>query len=90
MAGPDYDAKVRHLNRLLLFEAGLRLDVRFVAAYSLFEGEGGGFAAQLPDPNGALVTVRDSDGIHFTTAGAERMARRILEVLQSDWGLAEG
>jgi hypothetical protein len=90
MAGPNYDAKVRVINGILRFEAGLRLDVRFIDAYSLFEGDGGGFAPRLPDATGALVTVRDSDGIHFTGAGAERMARRILEVLQADWRLAAG
>ncbi len=90
MEGPNYDAHLRHISAILRWEASLRLEARFIAAYSLFQGADGGFAFELPDESGTVVTVRQPDGIHYTWAGADRMARRILEVLEADWGLGAG
>ena len=90
MEGPNYDARMRHVSAILRWEASLRLDARFIEAYSLLQGEDGGFAFRLPDESGVVVTVRDPDGIHYTGAGADRVARRILEVLEADWRLGAG
>jgi hypothetical protein len=90
MSGPNYDARMRHISALLRGEASLRLDARFIEAYSLFQGEDGSFAFDLPDETGAPVTMRATDGIHYTAAGADRMAERILEFLGADWRLAAG
>ena len=87
MAGPNYDARVRGINTVLRFQAALRLGVRYVDAYRLFQGPDGKYAADLPDENGDLVEVRAPDGIHFTPAGAQRMARRLMEILSTEWRL---
>lgn len=87
MAGPDYDARVRHLNAILRGQAALRLGVRYLDAYRLFQGPDGEYAADLPDENGDLVEVRTPDGIHFTPAGAQLLAQRIMEVLAAEWRL---
>ena len=90
MSGPGYDARMRHISGVLRWEASLRLDARFIEAYSLFRSAEGSFAFDLPDESGALVTVRDADGLHYTGAGGDRMAGRILEVLEADWRLGAG
>jgi hypothetical protein len=90
MSGPEYDGRMRHISGLLRWEASLRLEARFIEAYSLFQGADGSFAFDLPDQTGALVTVREADGLHYTSGGADRMAGRILEVLEGDWRLGEG
>jgi uncharacterized protein len=90
MREPEYDARLRHISTILRWEASLRLDARFIEAYSLFQGGDGAFAFELPDESGVLVTVRAADGIHYTWAGADRMAQRVLKVLEADWRLGAG
>lgn len=87
MAVPGYDARIRHLNALLREEAALRLEVRFIDAYALFQGPDGRYTDTLADENGNPATVRASDGIHYTPAGAQRLARRIMEILAAEWSL---
>ena len=53
MSGPNYDARMRHISSILRWEASLRLDARFIEAYSVFQGADGGFAFDLPDESGA-------------------------------------
>lgn len=90
MGGPNFDSRMRHISRIAREQAALRLEARFIEAYSVFQGEDGGFAVELPDAQGNLVAIRSADGIHLTAAGGERLARRILEELEADWGLVEG
>ena len=88
MENPYYDQRIRHMNAIIRQQAALRLGIRSVEAYTLFQDDTGRFAAALPDEQGGLVTMRLGDGIHYTSAGAERMARRVLEVIAADWRLA--
>lgn len=88
MASAEYDTRVRHVNALHREQARHRPQVAYVVAYSLFQDAAGGFARELPDGMGGLVTVRQADGIHFTAAGAARLAEHLLSVMIEDWGLA--
>jgi len=90
MAEADYDRRVRHINALQQEAAGARPAVVYLDAYALFEGPAGGYAAVLPDEHGEPVEVRLPDGVHFTAAGADRLARAILAAIAADWGLPEG
>lgn len=90
MGSPDYDSRMRHISAIVRQQAALRLEARFIEAYSLFQGEDGGFAVELPDAAGNPVPVRSTDGIHFTAAGGQRLALRIMEELAADWGPAAG
>jgi len=90
MAGVNLDARLRHINSILRAQATLRPTVAYVDAYTLFQDEAGLYASRLPDENGELVTVRQSDGVHYTTAGADRMARELLGVFAVDWGIEGG
>ena len=90
MGGPNLDSRMRHISQILREQAALSLEARFIEAYSVLQGEDGGFAADLPDAQGNLVAVRSADGIHLTAAGGERVAKRILEELAADWRLPDG
>jgi hypothetical protein len=83
----SYDAKVVHFNALLSGLAAVRPQVTFIEIYSLFVDEEGDYAGVLPNEDGVRVTLRDPDGVHYTAAGAERTARRILDVVADDWGI---
>jgi hypothetical protein len=85
MASLSYDRHIRHLNALLREQAALRLGVRFVDVYALFEGPNGGYAEELVNDQGNLEAMRLSDGVHFTSAGDRRLAGRVLEVIREDW-----
>jgi hypothetical protein len=87
MDKPSYDAKVVHFNALLAGLAAVRPGTTFIEIYSLFVDENGDYAPALPNEDGVRVALRDPDGVHYTYAGAERTARRILDVLAADWGI---
>jgi len=93
MAGPEYNARVQHINALHQEQAAARGQVVYVEGYSLFLNEAGEYAAQLVDEDGNLVTMRQPDGVHLTAAGADRLALAVLRSVAADWGpavLAEG
>jgi len=89
MADAEYDQRVQHMNTLQREQAGTNAQVAYTDAYSLFQGEDGQFAAQLPNELGELVTVRLPDGIHFAAAGADRLAQEVLSRVAADWGLGD-
>lgn len=61
--------------------------VWYVDAYTLFQDGDGAYAQYLPNEKGELVEVRTGDGIHFQRAGADRLARRTLEVMSRPFGI---
>lgn len=46
----------------------------YVDVWEAFAGENGEYQASGPDINGQIVRLRTSDGIHFTKAGARKLA----------------
>jgi hypothetical protein len=48
-----------------------------------FSAPGGGYAQDLPGPNGSPVQVRSADGTHFTPAGISRFASTIADAVAS-------
>jgi hypothetical protein len=88
MADPGYDSTIRHINRILRERAALRLEVRYIDAYALFSYRGR-YTTEFPGPGGDPVRVRSEDGIHFSPEGADRLARRLMEVITAEW-LPEG
>ena len=47
---------------------------KFVDAWDAFADEGGRYSVFGPDVNGQIVKLRTGDGIHFTKAGARKLA----------------
>ena len=80
---PTKDAAVRQLNAVARTVVHSRRDTTFVDAFQLFTDGQGHYDAQLPGPGGKVETVRTDDGIHFTQAGADLLARAIFGPLDT-------
>lgn len=87
MATAWRDKGVVELNRVMREEADRRDEVVYLDAYSLFAGSDGRYAASLRDDDGDLVRMRNGDGVHFTAAGAERLARAAYALLDARWNI---
>jgi hypothetical protein len=88
MAGPGFTESIVVINRIFEEEAAGRPGVTYVDAFGVFQDDEGRYAATLPGPDGSPIRVRDSDGVHYTAAGAARLAGHVLEILVGEWGLA--
>jgi len=63
--------------------------VRFIDAYASFADEQGGYSAHGPDVTGKSRLLRDSDGIHFTNAGNQKLAYFVERELSRDLNQAK-
>jgi len=82
--------RVELLNEIYEDEAGAFDRVRFIDAWPVFEGPDGGYSEYLTDSDGNLVDMRLDDGVHYTTAGAIRLAEVVYDILAEDWDLPGG
>lgn len=71
-------AEISSLHRLASITAG----VEFVDIYERFTGDDGRFSARGPDLNGNDALMRKNDGIHFSTAGSDKLAFFINQSLR--------
>lgn len=70
---------VDQVNHIYWSEAEERPWVDFVDTWAMFVDDDGEYAERLPMGDGQARELRDLDGIHFTMAGAERLAWAVLE-----------
>ncbi|MEO6013912.1 MAG: DUF459 domain-containing protein [Devosia sp.] len=73
MSKSDYSNAIGQINgiqRLAVFAGG----AEFVDIYDRFLGEDGKYSSYGPDLNGNRVRMRKDDGIHFSAAGADKLA----------------
>jgi hypothetical protein len=63
-------------------------DVQYVNTYHLFSDQHGNYSDSLPDPQGNLVQMRISDGVHFTVDGAQYLANAVWKVLNKRWDIS--
>jgi hypothetical protein len=75
------------MNQAVSTTAPLYPGVTYLDAGATLDGPGATYATYLANPGGAPVKVRESDGIHFTLAGAGRLAPMILAPIRQLWGL---
>ena len=59
----------------------------FVDETSTLADGSGHYAVALPDGSGQLVIVREPDGVHFSPAGADRLADRAIGTMEGSWHL---
>lgn len=79
--------RVEFLNQIYESEAKGRERMRFVEAWSVFQGPDGGYSEYLTNSEGDLVDMRLDDGVHYTTAGAIRLAEVVYDIIATDWNL---
>jgi hypothetical protein len=87
VSSETFRERVRLMNSIYESEAGEHPQVTFVEAWSVFEGPEGGYSEYLTDENGDLVDMRLDDGVHYTTAGAIRLADVTYDIIAQDWDL---
>jgi len=85
MPDSTYDRQIRLLNDIYRSEAKKRPGVRYIDAYGVFSGGGGGHAQYLRDDKGKMQQVREGDGEHLTYAGGMRLAEVVMAAIRADW-----
>ncbi|MGQ0826385.1 MAG: DUF459 domain-containing protein [Actinomycetota bacterium] len=72
------------LNRVMREEARTHApEVVYVDAYRLFSDENGDYSDTVETANGDTLRVRIGDGVHFTSVGAEYLARAVFALIDA-------
>ena len=82
MSRSQYSAamsQISALHRLAALSGG----AEFIDIYDRFADEGGKYAAYGPDVNGQNALMRKDDGIHFSSAGSDKLAFYISQSMRS-------
>jgi uncharacterized protein len=74
------------MNEAVRTTAALYPGVNYLDTGATLDGPNSTFVTYLANPGGAPVKVREADGIHFTLAGADRLAPLILAPIRQLWG----
>jgi hypothetical protein len=77
------DGAVVQVNAVAQEVAQRHSKVHYVDTYKLFSDSDGTFSADLPDEQGNVVTMRAGDGVHFTTDGADYLARQVYKLVDA-------
>ena len=82
MSKTEYSAaisQISNIQRLASFSGG----AEFLDIYERFLGEDGKYSSHGPDVNGQNARMRKDDGIHFSSAGADKLAFYLSQAIQS-------
>ncbi len=72
-------SQISALQKMAAFSGG----VEFLDIYDRFIGEDGKYSSYGPDVNGQNARMRKDDGIHFSAAGADKLAFSISQSLRT-------
>jgi hypothetical protein len=75
------------MNQLVKGAVAGRHEAIYVDAGVVLNTPAGGYTTYLNDSTGKPVAVRESDGIHLSPSGANRLAPVILAPIERAWGL---
>ena len=73
MKNERFSADMAELNDIYRASAG-RAQIPFIDLWEIFADEHGRYSPYGPDVNGQRVKLRAADGVHFTSAGARKVA----------------
>jgi len=79
---PTYSADMSYLNDIDAGEVS-HFGGEFLPLWTVIADNQGQFTAYGPDRSGVTERLRNDDGIHFTAAGYELIAERVISVLPS-------
>ncbi|MGZ5382519.1 MAG: SGNH/GDSL hydrolase family protein [Acidimicrobiia bacterium] len=85
MANDLFSDHVQLMNDVYREEAAKRPAVFVIESWDLFTDESGNYSAYLASDSGTLELMRYGDGVHFTWAGAARLAAVVFDQMHSDW-----
>jgi uncharacterized protein len=83
MRSDTYSAKTARINRIVREVLADMDGVQVLEANSVLADEDGRFRAFIKDSKGKLVSLRQSDGIHVTDAGARLLADKLMPILSA-------
>lgn len=86
MRHDDYDARMAFLNAIHEEEAAKVSRVAYVPTRELFTDEQGRYADRLAAADGTVEVMRGADGIHLSSAGADRLAAHLVAWLEGVTG----
>lgn len=89
MSKTDYSnamGQISSIQRLAAFGGG----AEFIDIYDRFIGEDGKYSSSGPDLNGNRVRMRKDDGIHFSAAGADKLAFYLSQAIKTYYKGAGG
>lgn len=89
MRSATFSTAMASLSEVYRAEAADRPWVHVVDGGAGVSAPDGSFAAYLPGSDGAPVVLRQEDGIHYSTAGADRAAASVWADVVQRWGLDE-
>lgn len=82
MSKTEYSAaisQISNIQRLASFSGG----AEFLDIYERFLGEDGKYSSHGPDVNGQNARMRKDDGIHFSSAGSDKLAFYLSQTIRS-------
>lgn len=82
MSKTEYSAamnQISSIQRVASFSGG----AEFLDIYERFLGEDGKYSSHGPDVNGQNARMRKDDGIHFSTAGSDKLAFYISQTIRT-------
>jgi lysophospholipase L1-like esterase len=89
MRDHDLEERVLKVDEIQRSVAAMFPDVTFVDAHTLFADETGEYVSSLPDETGDNVQMRAGDGIHFSDAGGDHLAREIYQLMDPGWKISQ-
>ncbi|MGV3573772.1 MAG: DUF459 domain-containing protein [Devosia sp.] len=82
MSKTEYSAAMSQISALYKM-AAFSSGAEYLDIYERFLGEDGKYSSQGPDVNGQNARMRKDDGIHFSTAGADKLAFYISQSIRT-------
>jgi uncharacterized protein len=79
---PQYSSDMSYINDIMAGEVA-HFGGSFLPLWTVIADNQGQFTAYGPDRSGQTERLRNDDGIHFTPAGYELIAERVISVLPS-------
>ena len=79
---PVYSEDMSYINDIYVEETA-KYGAQFLPLWTVIANDKGEYTAYGPDRNGVNGRLRNDDGIHFTTAGYELIAEKIVSILPS-------
>jgi uncharacterized protein len=81
MSDAAFSQRVQQVNAVFRDVAANHRGVTYVDAFTIFSGPDGKYASMLPGPDRKAVWVRAQDGVHFTPAGSDVLAKTVFDQL---------
>ena len=85
MSSPTFSAEMAQMNTIYAAQAARHPGATYLSSWGLFADARGAYSAYLPDASGHLVLMRNPDGVHFSGAGADRLASAAVRAMERAW-----